>query len=553
MKPIDHLDYLDTFMAELVVLSTYNIDPVFFEKRVLRTKALDRARRIAVLVDADEWATASRSDLPMRWANCRYLVVPLTHRPGVFHPKVGLFLTETEAVVACGSGNLTRPGMTHNLEILNLIQARCNDGTWSGSAAVVAQAVQFFETVIAAARNKEAVILQDWLKECWSYGLPAADATSDDMTLLHTCNGDLWQPVSEAIDDAEPEEITILSPFFDRDLSLLRRVRERWTSAQVSIIAQSQSSSLDAALANRIAPDAQICSLTKDSRRLHAKLLAWEGRRSSGYLVGSANFTTAAFDGRNVEACLLVHESARLDATLFRTGFEPTPISPADFVNGLTSEPARDQEDHADPLAINEAVIGEDGMLSISYTIANPQRWETVSFGLRGVRDADPSFSRQVPSKPVGSTKADLSESPFTSRGAAIRCTLIGVSEAERVESRAAWVVQEDRLTHERGASRSSRIRKRIEESGTGLVEQMTEIGSREGFCGVIDFLDQVNIRYHDGGGRAPGGRALSIRISDPWDPGKVPRWLDDESVSAEDLKRLGKSICDYADRHEKT
>ena len=94
MKYLDFSSLLTGDPAYIAFLSTFQFDPDFFERRLLRCQALTKARRIVVFLDARQWFDLLRRDVISRWLNRRYLVVPVQHSPGVFHPKLNLLLTE---------------------------------------------------------------------------------------------------------------------------------------------------------------------------------------------------------------------------------------------------------------------------------------------------------------------------------------------------------------------------------------------------------------------------------------------------------------------------
>lgn len=121
MTYLDLASLLEGDPAYLALLSTFNFDPDFFERRLLRSPALKRARRIAVFMDDLQWQALVQADVSARSMNRRYLVVPVRRQGGVFHPKLGVLLTEKGGQVLCGSNNLTRSGCASNLELLNSI------------------------------------------------------------------------------------------------------------------------------------------------------------------------------------------------------------------------------------------------------------------------------------------------------------------------------------------------------------------------------------------------------------------------------------------------
>ena len=85
---------------------------------------------------------------------------------------------------------------------------------------------------------------------------------------------------------------------------MLRRLCKRFPRAQIELVAQQTTSNPPLGLVKRWASRVTLSELRDFKRCLHAKLLYWESQKGSGCMVGSANFTKAAFDARNVEACL---------------------------------------------------------------------------------------------------------------------------------------------------------------------------------------------------------------------------------------------------------
>ena len=84
--------------------------------------------------------------------------------------------------------------------------------------------------------------------------------------------------------------------------------------------------------------------LDNSKRRLHAKLFAWEADGGIGWLVGSANFTTAAFDARNIEVCLMVANVQAEIESLFDTDLHKRPLRVEDFEPGSEEEPVANDE-----------------------------------------------------------------------------------------------------------------------------------------------------------------------------------------------------------------
>ena len=126
-----------------------------------------------------------------------------------------------------------------------------------------------------------------------------------NLELVHTFNGSIWDWLRKRLGKSIPRKIQVLSPFYDGDLQLLGRVRETWPACAVEITAQQRTSNLPAKLLGQFGKNVRLFDLEgARSRRLHAKLMIVTTDDKTFCLSGSANFTAAAFDGKNVETCL---------------------------------------------------------------------------------------------------------------------------------------------------------------------------------------------------------------------------------------------------------
>src|SRR5207248_632867 len=120
--------------------------------------------------------------------------------------------------------------------------------------------------------------------------------------LLHTYDGSLWDRLAAAVDPVPPSRLLVISPFHDKGGEMFKRVRGRWPNCHVEVLVQQKITVLPPLALSGGGAGVSLSELDNSKRRLHAKLLAWEADGNTGCLVGSANFTPAAFDARNVEA-----------------------------------------------------------------------------------------------------------------------------------------------------------------------------------------------------------------------------------------------------------
>src|SRR5439155_10547538 len=127
----------------------------------------------------------------------------------------------------------------------------------------------------------------------------------------------LWARLAAAIDAAAPSRLLVISPYHDKAGEMFKRVRGRWPNCHVEVLVQQKITALPLHSLPSGGAGVNLSELDNSKRRLHAKLLAWETNGNTGCLVGSANFTTAAFDARNVETCLLLADTQEGVEALF--------------------------------------------------------------------------------------------------------------------------------------------------------------------------------------------------------------------------------------------
>jgi hypothetical protein len=551
VKYLPFTDLLDAEPANIAILSTYELDPDFFERRLLRCGTLAAARRILVFLDARHWYKLQRQDTQARSLNWRYLVVPVYRSQGVFHPKLSLLLYEKGGQVLCGSNNLTRSGCSGNLELLNAFTLEADSG--QPCATNVAQDVfRFFGRVCDDAEEEPAKIARKWLAEAaasfpWlTRPMPATDDTQ--IKLLHTYEGSLWDRITTTLDATPPRRLLVISPFHDLDGDMLKRVHRRWPKCQIEVVVQQQITSLPHKALATLKSSVSLSEVVTSKRRLHAKLLAWEADDATGCLVGSANFTAAAFDARNVETCLLVKDAAPLVRALFDNDLRKRPVAMAEFEPGTEREPGTEKEETTTNLRIRSALLLKGGQLRISYRTRLPEKPSSLHVAIRTPGEPLPRTFASVAARDAATTTVPLPCTVLEGVHGTILASLVAEFPDHRAYSAPVWVIQEHRLTYEPSSESQQSAEKRVRETGEGLPEILDEIGKRDGRAAVIEYLRHTNIRFNDGTGGLAVPRPFRLRMHDPFHPDVAPDWLAGLAGGADDL---AEAIRDFVERHE--
>lgn len=551
MKYLDFSTLFDTEPASLAVLSTFQLDADFFERRLLRCPALSKARRILIFMDASQWAAMLRQDVAARYLNRRYLVVPVRSRQGVFHPKLNVLISKQCGQVQCGSNNLTRAGCSSNLELLNAFRVDLAGDT-EEAIRLSQEALAFYKRACEDAEEQTGRIAYKWLEEVtkavpWLM-LPLPRSELRTTQLVHTYQGSLWERLCAEWQASPPTRLLVISPFYDRDGQMVKRVHERWPKCKVELVVQQKTTTLPITELKGLKSHVTLSELRNSSRRLHAKLVAWESQEESGCLVGSANFTAAAFDSRNVEACLLFKDAEEDVAGLFDGHLAKKPIAFADFDPGTDQEPEASDGD-AVAIRLVSAILTQDGQLQVRYQHSLNPKPSSLRIAVRIPGEPRPRALIGVRNTEDGVTAVTPPDTCLTDVHGTLLASLVADMGNQRVESSPIWVVQEARLTYEPCGDTSSSSKSNVEETGEGLTELLEELGQREGVAAVIEYLRHLNIRFSDGGGGIHGPRKFRLQIRDPFHPDVAPEWLAKWKTNTTSLED---AIYEFVDRHEK-
>jgi hypothetical protein len=548
LKYLEFAALLEGDAANIACLSTYQFDPDFFERRLMRCPMLAKARRIIVFLDARQWLQRLRHDLLARGLNRRYLVVPVWRSAGVFHPKLSLLLTDTGGRVLCGSNNLTRSGCSSNLEILNAVPFD-QEGKDSEARDLAREAFEFF---VRAAKDTDAEVARiagKWLKEVrdtypWLAEPIEAAPEKRQLRLMHTYDGSIWERLVENLSGDKPREFMVISPFHDSDAGACRRLARQWPGAKIELVVQQGYTNLAVASLKKI-KTIRLAELRGVTRRAHAKIIAWRSKAGAGCLVGSANFTSAALDGRNVEASLFITDAEDALEALFDGHLSRRAISLTDFEPGSAEEPSADGE--LPPLRIDSAVLTESSELVVSYAHDPAVAPTGLRVTLRTPGESRPRVSLALGARARSPVAVALPDGALLDAHGTLLATLVGDVGGSTVESPPSWVIQEARLTYEPSESSTS-PKGRIEESGEGLPEYLDELGKQAGQAAVVEYLSHLNIRFDDGGGSRHGQRRFRLKMRDPFRFDNPPDWLINSRAESDDLEL---AVYEFVERHE--
>jgi len=333
------LKAIKEFPADNAVILTYNLDLLFFEYLLFEPWYAAGYRNILVMADPGQYAAALDDLSELRYVGQRYVVSSGRTSPrGAFHPKLILLTSQERGALFLASANLTRSGYAVNWEVATQFEfnAKKPDATrW--------RACRWgYETIRAIASRSGDALVQErmerlWQTTPWLWEAPAAAETGEErvwwLENLETSLLTQLHQHYQALDAAPVEEIVVISPYFDAELSALAQMQRLfqphgwriYTQDAVRAFPQAAAQKLFGPMGNAF----QLAELDLEKgRRLHAKTLLLRTRQGAWLMTGSANATAPA----------LLAPAHRGNTELVVVRYEPSPSYFDDWLQDLTQQ-----------------------------------------------------------------------------------------------------------------------------------------------------------------------------------------------------------------------
>lgn len=285
-----------------VVFTTYALSLTFFETIVMDALVRGRTKQVLILSDV-EGVRASLSEKGVRGAGRDYLVEPVAVSGGVFHPKIGAFVADDQAMLTVGSGNLTFGGWAGNLELVEHLHSGAAPSAFRDASAL-------FEAMADHPRLRHSAA-----EACRDLSRDLAEAVrgrtdSGDVRLLHGLGASLIDQLRDRAEElGGATRLSVVSPYFD-DGGGLARLAAVLGLSEVQVHWHGKVASGTAPNWPREAPaqinPVRLDFLAADPRVLHAKAFEILCRNGRLVISGSANASDRALGpSANVEAVIL--------------------------------------------------------------------------------------------------------------------------------------------------------------------------------------------------------------------------------------------------------
>ena len=309
MKDGNLVDLIKSTKPRAALFTTYTLSLSFFETVLLPVLRQVGCQDIAILVDANE-AVTSLSETNAYYAGRHYWIAPVVSPGGgVFHPKIAYLIGKNSDVLAIGSGNLTLPGQSRQLETLDAVDASIYPIVFKQFAEFAKQlSSQIDQSSTEAA--KQLRLYEERARSIVPNDSAAMASYPNAPSLIHTVDQsankallELWQ-----LTKAKAQSLTVLSPFHAPDATPLYRLAGALDVNQLSIGLDSKTfiAPFDQKRLKNVLPTQYVTPKLKDSaRRLHAKIFEIASENGTLTITGSINATHQSLETtKNIEVSL---------------------------------------------------------------------------------------------------------------------------------------------------------------------------------------------------------------------------------------------------------
>lgn len=320
-------------------LTTFSFTAQAFEDIPFSKLRAAGCRNVCVLADQSMLNLSVEEFGTPRFAGSLYHLAKVDV-PGAFHPKITLLLGEKKGRLLVGSANLTALGIAGNKELVADLRFTPEEPSF---APLFRQAFEYIESYAPRGDPWFPIARERALERTpWLVGEVNTNDTAalDGLALvLDAPTEPVLDQVTAAIGDDEIKRLVVLSPYWDRELEGLRRLREALGTPTTHVLLEKGRAEFPTRV---FQPGAgiELFDIEENgrSRFNHAKLIVAHGKAWDHVFSGSVNCTVPALLGRfasrgNAEAA--IYKRVAAGSALARLGLESYLQAPIE-VSSLT-------------------------------------------------------------------------------------------------------------------------------------------------------------------------------------------------------------------------
>lgn len=293
------------------ILTSFSFNFHHFEYQVLKTLKHKWVTNVGVLVDSDMLDnTIGLSSGGLRQLTQTYSINGIKSK-GAFHPKITFLIGDNELLMIMGSGNITAGGHGKNHETFTTFYADSVESLFLPLLIETWKYIQFLaKDVEGYSKDRIFNIIPrncELLKN--TQVQPHLFHKVDEQTEIALVYNDSTSILNQIVQLIPPESIeliTVVSPYFDEDGSLLLKLLEKFSNAKLQVYIPNDFGLPPNKMEknkrisffsweNTTRGKMEIKGSDKYVRKLHSKLFNFQSQDTDYCFIGSANATVAAF------------------------------------------------------------------------------------------------------------------------------------------------------------------------------------------------------------------------------------------------------------------
>lgn len=260
-----------------------------------------------------------------KWINKRYLLTPIDTK-GVFHPKLYLLASEKEVRFGIGSANLTREGLATNLEIESVFEVSKKDQTY---LSLLKECLEFIQNLAAFSKSPSAIqSVEDFIE--YISDLLVGNFV-ENLHLFHNLQESIYNQVLKALDGKALKSIKVVSPFYDKELSVHKMLCDKYPKAKFEIYIQQGKSNFP--ISNYVKDETKLFVYKEQERYIHGKAILFDTNDGWYLLTGSSNYTRSAMLNSKFEANIETSIWGQVDNVTADYILKPNGIKPVRLTN----------------------------------------------------------------------------------------------------------------------------------------------------------------------------------------------------------------------------
>ena len=361
----------------IVLLSTYAIDFLFFERTVLPALQKGGATTIYVLADTNQIdeAIKNRED-QIKEMGSSYVVEPVRVN-GAFHPKIIMRAGKDGVQIAVGSGNLTNGGWRSNEEIFTSWHLDTSSPHNSGMMNYILTSLETYLPKGSLKRIRRRVEDLDWYSKSDHEQVPGFFITQLDHPLC--------DDLREYLGRRQYDRLTVFTGSTDSGADFIIWCRDNLGVVNCTLVANPENIDFHRDTYDDLDSILSIAPITTHDF-YHAKMYYFEGELDKILLVGSANCSGSAWTHsrgkrKNVEAVVIFDPA---DESIVR------PILariPENTIKGVDLEKPLKLKDYSYPSTPKVCVQrisweSEDNRIQVQFEDELPEQAEVSMFQL---------------------------------------------------------------------------------------------------------------------------------------------------------------------------